>query len=684
MGLRDNIYLEDEYVIALAGNPNSGKTSVFNEITGARQHVGNWPGVTVEKKEGIIDYKGDKFKIVDLPGTYSLGAYSEDEIVAKEFLLSGEVDLVINIVDATNLTRNLYLTLQLLEMGVEVVMALNMYDSAEKKKIEIDIDKIEEIMGITIVKTSAKTGMGIDKLKEEAFKKAKANKEKAQIEIDYGKEVEKSLKQIEATLKTKNSLRVSYNTRWLSVKILEKDEHVIEIIEEELSRQKIERIQTVINDLENIIGDESDTIIAERKYGFINGVVRENVVKRQSVESKVSLSDKIDKIVTHKILGIPIFLLIMWGMFKFTFALGDPLIGLIEGFFGYLGVVTSSLLTSLGASGFLISLFVDGIIGGLGSVLVFIPNIFLLFLAISILEDSGYMSRAAYVMDRIMQSFGLHGKSFIPLLIGFGCNVPGVMATRTLENKDDRLITILINNFMSCSARLPVYVVFAGVFFPNNEGNVIFSLYLLGIVIAVVMAKVFKTYLFKGGSTSFVMELPPYRIPTIKGTLIHMWERGSSFIKKAGTIIFSVVVLIWLLASLPIGVEYASQQSLIGQIGNLIAPLFAPLGLGNWQTASSLIFGILAKEVVVGTLGVVFSAGEGGLSNVLANNFTALSAYSLMVMTLLYTPCIAVLAAIKRETNSWKWVIFTATYTFAIAWSMAFIVYQGGKLIGLG
>lgn len=672
-------YPENNIVIALAGNPNSGKTSMFNQLTGARQHVGNWPGVTVERKEGTLKYKDNLVNVVDLPGTYSLGAYSEDEVVAKDFLLYHSPDVTVNIVDTTNLQRNLYLTLQLLEMGANTVLALNMYDQVEKRQQKIDIDKLSSILGIPVVKTSASKGEGVTQLVSTAVNIA--GRDKTPLEINYGNELEEEIKNISEIVVMNNELKVKYNIRWLALKILEQDEHILEDVEHRLSARQLEEIKNCIQRIESKTGEESDTIIADMRYGFINELIEKTVKKSKSVEEKVSFSDKIDGIVTNRYLGIPIFLLAMWSVFKITFALGDPMIGWIEEFFAFLGTLASNLLLAVNASDFLVSLIVDGIIGGVGSVLVFIPNIFLLFLCISILEDSGYLARAAYVMDRLMSSFGLHGKSFIPLLIGFGCNVPGVMATRTLENKSDRMITILVNSFMSCSARLPVYVVFAGVFFPGNEGNVIFSLYVLGILVAIVMAKLFKSFLFKGAVSPFVLELPQYRMPSLKGTIIHMWERGRLFIKKAGTLIFSVVVLIWLLSSLPLGVEYASQHSFIGKIGSFLSPLFAPLGLGNWQSTAALIFGILAKEVVIGTLGVVYSVGESDLSTAIAQNFTALSAYSLMVLTLLYTPCVATLGAIKRETNSWKWTIFSAVYTFVIAWIIAFIIYQLGSFL---
>ncbi|MCK4523702.1 ferrous iron transport protein B, partial [candidate division WOR-3 bacterium] len=442
----------------------------------------------------------------------------------------------------------------------------------------------------------------------------------------------------------------------------------------------LEKTKEIQKHLNEVFGEDVDAAIADARYGFIAGLIKESVEKPKI--DKIARSDYIDRVVTNRFLGIPIFLLIMYLMFQVTFTLAAPLMDLIDGFVGFLGEAVTGIITSIGGPEWLVSLFADGIIGGVGSVIIFLPNILLLFLIISFLEDSGYMARAAFIMDKVMHKIGLHGKSFIPMILGFGCNVPAIMATRTLENKKDRLLTILINPFMSCGARLPVYVLFVAAFFTRNQGLVIFSLYLLGIIIAIVMGLIFKKTLFKGLSSPFVMELPPYRFPTIKGTLIHMWERGKVFMIKAGTIIFSVVLLIWFLGSIPFGVEYASEQSAIGMIGKAISPIFQPLGFGTWQASVALIFGVLAKEVVVGTLGTLYGVAEEGLGAVLRTAFTPLTAYVFMVFTLLYVPCVAVLAAIKRETNSWRWMWFAASYLTVVAWVVSFIVYRGGLLLG--
>ncbi len=675
---------EAQVVVALAGNPNSGKTTIFNNLTGARQHVGNWPGVTVEKKEGQFVSEGKVIRVVDLPGTYSLGAYSEDEAVARDYILFEQPDVVINIVDATNLERNLYLTTQLLEMGTNVVIALNMYDELKARQMDIDVAKLSELLRVPVVPTVATRNQGIKELVTRALQAAKTKNRKP-LKINYGNEMEAELAAIEQDILSNPKLAEKFTPRWLAVKMLEGDESVLKEIEKHCNLDRLlTRRNEAVKRLESVWGEDIESLIADRRYGFIGGLAKEVVTRRQTSEDRLSTSDKIDRIVTNRYLGIPIFLLAMWAVFQFTFKVGNPLIGWIESFFAWFGGVTGTWLASAGTPELFRSLIVDGIIGGVGSVLVFIPNIFLLFFAISLLEDSGYMARAAYIMDRFMHSLGLHGKSFIPLLIGFGCNVPAIMATRTLENKRDRLITILINPLMSCTARLPVYVLFTGAFFSARQGLVIFSLYLLGLVLAILVGVVFKRFLFKGETSHFVMELPPYRIPTLKSTLIHMWERGSSFIRKAGTIIFAVVVLIWVLSNLPVGVEYASQESILGRIGSLMAPIFQPAGFGTWEAAVALVFGILAKEVVVGTLGVIYGVEETRLTGVIAQHWTPLTAYAFMVMTLIYIPCIATIGAIKRETNSWGWTAFAIGYSLVLGWLMAVLVYQAGKLAGLG
>lgn len=673
---------EKEIVIALAGNPNCGKTVIFNNLTGSRQHVANWPGVTVEKKEGSFLFGGKLVKVVDLPGTYSLGAYSEDEAVSRDYILFEKPDVVVNVIDSTNMERNMYLTSQLMEMGIRVIIALNMYDEAKSRNMEIDMEKMSLLMGVPVVPTVATKNQGITELVQQLIETSNSPGTKTPG-INYGNDVEEVLKRLQEGIRKDSALSEAYRSRWLAVKFLEGDTTVEGILKNSMEYAVLKdyRDQSAKR-LESMWGDDIESFFAEKRYGFISGIVREILKRNMSAEEKQSISDKIDKVVTNRYLGIPIFLVAMWGIFQFTFTLGNPLSDLIDIFFRWLGSVFKVWIQAAGAPELLNSLIVGGIIGGVGSVIVFMPNIFLLFFAISLLEDSGYMARAAYITDRFMHTLGLHGKSFIPMIVGFGCNVPGILAARTLDNKRDRHVTILINPLMSCSARLPVYILFTGAFFSAHQGLVIFSLYLLGIVLAVVMGVLFKKFIFKGETSHFVMELPPYRVPTLRSTFIHMWDRGSAFVKKAGTIIVAVVVLVWVLSSLPAGVEYASPVSFLGRIGGFISPVFQPAGFGTWEASVALLFGIVAKEVVVGTLGTVYGAGEDGLSAALSAAWTPLSAFSFMVMTLLYIPCVATIGAIKRETNSWGWTGFAIGYSLILGWIMAVIIYQIGTLMG--
>ncbi|HSW59028.1 MAG TPA: ferrous iron transport protein B [Dehalococcoidales bacterium] len=671
-------------VIALAGNPNCGKTTVFNNLTGARQHVGNWPGKTVEKKEGRFSFAGREIQVVDLPGAYSLGAYSEDEIIARDYILHQKPDTVVNVLDATNLDRNLYLTIQMLEMGAGVVLALNMYDEVKAKQIKIDIHELARRLGIAVIPTTACHNEGMKDLINAVISQP-GNDRRKPLEIDYGREVEAELNTISQFIKTIPDLADKFSPRWLAIKILEGDENIWKVIGKHgNSGQLVTLRDAAIKRLEDKLGEDVASLIAGHRYEFISQVLKGIVVKPAGITPGQSFSDKLDRVLTHRFLGIPLFLLAMFAVFNLTFALGSPLADWVDRFFAWLGGVTGMGLAAISAPAFITSLVVDGIIGGVGSVIVFLPNILLLFLSISILEDSGYMARAAYIMDRFMHKLGLHGKSFIPLILGFGCNVPAIMATRTLGNRNDRLITILINPLMSCTARLPVYVLFAGAFFTANQGVIIFSLYLLGIVLAILMGMLFKKFVFKGGASHFIMELPPYRLPTLRSTLTNMWDRGSLFLRKMATIILAVVILVWILSNLPFGVEYASQESILGRIGSFIAPVFTLAGFGFWEAGIALLFGILAKEVVVGTLGVVYGIEEAGLSMAIAGSWTALSAYSFMTMTLIYIPCIASIAAIKRETNSWKWTFFAIGYSLLLGWTLAVLIFQAGRLLGLG
>lgn len=670
---------EKELTIAMAGNPNAGKTSLFNHLTGSRQHVGNYPGVTVEIKEGDLTHQGRRMKVVDLPGTYSLGAYSEDEIIARNFVMLERPDLVVNVVDATNLERNLYLTLQLLELGLPLVVALNMYDQVPGRGMEIDPAKLSESLALPVVPTVATRGEGSRELIEAAA--VAASEGRSGLIINYGKDVEKELEHLAQSL-SKSSLPIwAPGNRWLALKLLENDENILKMLSPngsllQAAAESRERLEQKLN-------DDLETIIADRRYALIRQIAARCLTRKPGSEERATASDRIDAVVTHRLFGLPLFFLAMWAVFQFSFTLTDPLIEGIEVGFEWLGEAAAGVLSAVNAPTIVSTLLTDGVIAGVGAVLVFVPNIFLLFFAISLLEDSGYMARAAFIMDRFMHSIGLHGRSFIPMLLGFGCNVPAIMATRTLDSKQDRILTILINPLISCSARLPIYVLFVGAFFSAHQGLVIFSLYLLGIILAVVMGRLFKTFLFRGETSHFVMELPPYRLPTLKSMFIHMWERGSGFLRRAGTVIVSAAVVVWALSNLPWGVEFASRESLLGRIGTLFAPLLEPAGFGRWEAAVALIFGLLAKEIVVSTFAVVYSAADVGLKEVIATHWTPLAAYAFMTMTLIYVPCVATIATIRKETNSWGWTALAVGYSLVLGWLVAVLVYQGGKLFGL-
>ncbi len=669
----------EEFIVALVGNPNVGKSTLFNALTGARQHVGNWPGKTVEKKEGFMSFKGKKIKIVDLPGTYSLTAYSIEEIIARNYIVDECPDVVIHIIDAENLERNLYLTVQLIELGANVVVALNMVKLAEGQGMQIDEKRLSRLLGVPVKKIEANKNSGVSELMGKVLSSSKKPQRKKST-IRYGNEIEDHLTKMEEFIKKTIKLPEKYTPKWIALKLLENDMEVIKLMKTlDRGNEVLEKAEKNRKHLEGVFGEDVDTAIADARYGFIAGVVKESSSKICS--DRFCFSERLDGIILNRVLGIPLFLAIMWLMFTITFEIGRPFVELIDMFFSAMGESVAAFIAATNAPEWLASLVSDGIIGGIGSVLVFLPNIVLLFLIIAFLEDSGYLARAAFIMDRLMHKIGLHGKSFIPLLLGFGCNVPAIMATRTLESRKDRILTILINPLMSCSARLPVYVLFAGAFFSKNQGTIIFSLYLVGIVLAIIMGFIFKKIFFKGMSSSFVMELPPYRMPTITGLAIHTWERSRQFVIRAGTIIFTVVVLIWFLANIPFGVEYASQQSVIGQIGTFIAPVFEPLGFGDWKAGVALLFGFVAKEVVIGTFGTLYRTDE-GLTQVIKQDFTPLSAYSFLLFTLIYIPCIATIAVIKKETGSWKWTLLAVSYSLSLAWIVAFIFYQGGLLLG--
>lgn len=675
-------------VIALAGNPNCGKTTIFNALTGSKQHVGNWPGVTVEKKEGKLKAGGREITVVDLPGTYSLGAYSEDEVVARNFILKDNPDVVINVIDSSNIERNLYLTMQILETGANVVLALNMMDEAKNKNIEINTKKLAQLLNIPVITTVATKGQGMEELIDEAIRLGDKKQVKS-FNINYGDDIEREVDILEETL-AQSCASLEYPPKWTAIKLLENDEYIKKLMEEYNQDKSVNnKIEKSINNLTDIIGYEPDTFIIDKRYELISEIIQKSVKKQ--VVRKESTSDKIDKVVTHKWFGIPIFAIIMFLIYQVTMTFGNEFLGGYVGdAFTALGEWVEPLLEAMGTSELLTSFIVDGLIGGLGAVMVFVPMLFVMYILISILEDTGYMARAAYVMDKFMNYIGLHGKTAVSLIISSGCNVAGIMSTRTLDSKKDRMIAILINPFVSCGARLPVYALFAGAFFEGRRigifdasGIVVFSLYVLGIVVAILMGKFFSKRVFKGEESYFIMELPPYRIPTVKSIIIHMWEKSEAFLKKAGTIILGTVVAVWVLSNLPGGVEPGSSESLIGIIGSAIAPIFTWAGFDNWQSSVALITGLGAKEAVVGTLATVYGVAEGpNLTGAIQQIFTPLSALSFMVMTLLYCPCAATIGAIRRETNSRKWAAITVGYTCLIGWGAAVIVYQVGRLMG--
>lgn len=665
--------------IALVGNPNSGKTTLFNSLTGSNQHVGNWPGVTVEKKEGILKYKNKEYDIIDLPGIYSLGAFSEDEIVAMDYVLSDDADVIINIIDSCNIERNLYLTTQLLEMSKNMVLVLNMCDEAQKREIQIDTAALSAKLGVPVVTAIAHKGVGKEEIIE-AVIKAIDDKKAYDNPVVYNENVLHHIEHIEEILEGKAT---PYPTRWTAIKIVEGDNHVLEMIDEcALDEETLKHIKD-FHKFHN--KDSFELEVVDSRYSFANSVAKD-VVMRPEKEVK-TITDMLDKFLINKYLGIPIFAAIMFIVFQTTFIVGEEIFGglaadLVEGF----GGILESFLVSVNSPEWLVALVGDGLIGGVGAVIEFVPLITVLYLLLGFLEDSGYMARAAYVWDNLMRRFGLHGKAFISMIIGFGCNVPGIMSTRTMENKKDRMISMLINPFMSCGAKIPIYIVFIAAFFPNHGALVLFSLYGFGILVGLIMAKVFNNTLFKGESSYFIMELPPYRMPTLKNVLRNMWTNVYDFIARAGTIIFTVVTLMWVLAVLPASAEPYSKESFLGMIGSFLVPLFKPAGFGTWQESVALFAGIPAKEAVVGTLGMLYAGEymeEGKiLVDVIRQHFTHLTALSYMLMVLLYTPCAAVLGTIGRETKSFKWIIFTALYTFAIGWIVAVAVFQIGSLLG--
>ncbi len=717
--------------VALVGNPNCGKTSLFNIASGSHEHVGNYSGVTVDAKEGRFEYKGYKFVLVDLPGTYSLSAYSPEELYVRKNLIDNVPDVVINVVDASNIERNLYLTAQVIDMNLRVVMALNMYDEFKDKGDELDIKQLGYLLGMPVCPTVSRDGTGIPELFDTVIKIYTQSDPKLarHIHINHGAELEKSIDRIKLLLQKNQSLRDKYSTRYLAIKYLEDDKDIEKIIDTLPNRDEIISARVIEEQrIIDLLHTNTESAIVDAKYAFIQGALAETYRPHQDTTPRKTVTDKIDAVVTNKWMAFPIFIAVLYLIFQTTFAVGDYPMQWIDWFVGKFGDFVATFM----ADGWLKDLVVDGIISGVGSVLVFLPNILILYFFISLMEDSGYMSRAAFIVDKLMHKIGLHGKSFIPMVMGFGCNVPAIMATRAIESRKSRMITIAIIPFMSCAGRLPIFVLLAGAFFPHNAALVLLGIYLLGIVLAILSAIVLSKFV-KDDDLPFVMELPPYRIPTAKAIWRHTWEKGKQYLQKMATTILVCSVIIWFLGYFPKNKElmatqeeyatlaqtpagrlsanaddvdvnaatatkkelmtridslYAYQQenSYIGQLGRMVSPALDPLGF-NWKMDVGLLTGIAAKELVVSTLGVMYSEGakvsEGRdmsedtqLQSALVNDVTPAAALSFMVFILLYFPCVATFVAIKNETGKWRWAVACCAYTMAVAWIMSFIVYR--------
>ncbi len=708
--------------VALVGNPNCGKTSLFNVASGGHEHVGNYSGVTVDAKEGFFDFQGYHFRLVDLPGTYSLSAYSPEELYVRKHIIEETPDVIINVVDAGNLERNLYLTTQLIDMNVRMVIALNMYDALQHSGNQLNYHKLSELLGVPIVPTISRTGEGIDNLfhviiglyegidfmgqKDEIkneilrefrewhdayvpdhkYKGAEDNFTAKgfirHIHINHGPEIERSIDAVKKEISKNENIRHKYSTRFLAIKLLENDKDIETRVIAPLPNGKeiLAARDKEAERLRQLGNDDTEQCIADAKYGFISGALKETFT--QTNHDTETFTRVVDSIVTNRFWGYPIFFIFLYIMFEGTFVLGEYPQRLIEWMVGLIGQGAEKFLSP----GPLKDMIVDGIIGGVGGVIVFLPNILLLYFFISFMEDSGYMARAAFIMDKIMHKMGLHGKSFIPLIMGFGCNVPAIMTSRIIESRKARLVTMLVNPLMSCSARLPIYLVLIGAFFPGKASLILLSIYAIGILLAVLMARIFTKFLVKGDDTPFVMELPPYRMPTAKVVLRHTWEKGKQYLKKMGGIIMVASIIIWFLGYYPNHDAYATQaeqqeNSYIGQLGKAIEPALEPLGF-DWKMGIGILSGVGAKELIVSTLSVLYT-NDGDLDSVNLSEripITPLVAYCYMLFVLIYFPCIATLAAIRQESRSWKWPVFAAAYTTVLAWIVAFAVHQIGSL----
>jgi len=710
-----------EIQVALVGNPNSGKTSLFNFASRSKEHVGNYSGVTVDSKSAQCKIRDYTLNITDLPGTYSFSTYSPEELHVRKYIFGEMPDVVINVIDASNLERNLYLTTQLIDMDIKVIIALNMYDELRKKGDEFDFESLGKMIGIPIIPTIGSKGFGINDLFKKVIEVYEDKDPSVRhIHINYGKDVEKSIRNIQDEIWENKKLTDIVSSRFYAIKLLEKDASANFTLSKWGNYETIKEVaEKEIKQLESLITEDSETIITDAKYGFIAGALKETY--KGNINTRRKKTERIDKFLTHKYFGFPFFIFFLWFMFQSTFTLGQYPMEWIDFFVNLLGESISKIM----ADGPLKDLLINGVIGGVGGVIIFLPNILILFFFISLMEDTGYMARAAFIMDRIMHKIGLHGRSFIPLIMGFGCNVPAIMATRTIENRQNRILTMLINPFMSCSARLPVYVLIISAFFIERPGLVLFSIYIIGIAVAAIVAIIFKKTIFKSKETPFVMELPPYRVPTLRNLTRHMWFKGAQYIKKMGGVILVASIIIWALGYYPKNIEYSvnydekieqitkedasnkdeqihqilaektsekQAKSYIGRIGKFIEPVMKPLGF-DWKMSVSILSGVAAKEIVVSTMGVLYQAEEEESMNNLINRlqnekdengnpiFTPLVAYGFLIFILLYFPCIASIVAISKESGHWKWAIFTMLYTTFLAWFMSLLIHQIGSLI---
>lgn len=683
--------------VALIGNPNCGKTSIFNIAANAHEHVGNYSGVTVDEKQGKFVFNGYTFLLTDLPGTYSLSAYSPEELYVRKHIMEKKPDIILNVLDSSNLERNLYLTMQLVDMDLRLVIALNMFDELQKSGDRLDYTQFSKLLGCPMIPTTGRTGEGVKEVFQKIIDVYEGKDVSTHhIHVNHGEEIEKRIKLVRNSL-NEHGYTDDMSSRFLAIKLLENDSQMEQRIKQQ---DKDGDILLLRNDIRDKYQKEFKTdiegAITDAKYGFIRGALKE--VYRKSKQKNINkITEQIDNVVTNKYLGFPAFILFMFITFFCTFFIGQYPMDWIDSLFGWIGNIVSNNMSD----GPFKDMLVDGVIGGVGSVIVFLPNILILYLFISFMEDSGYMARAAFIMDKLMHRMGLHGKSFIPMIMGFGCNIPAIMATRTIEDRKSRLITMLIIPLMSCSARIPVYLILIGAFFPSKAALILLILYFLGMVLAVIMAKIFSKFIVKGESTPFVMELPPYRMPTSKAIIRHTWEKGKQYLKKMGTIILFASILVWALGYYPNHNNYNTPQqqmenSYLGKIGKTIEPVMKPCGF-EWKQSVSLLSGAFAKEIVASTMGVLYSSADEGseinesdidskdtelrISKVIHNNMTPLSAFAMLVFVLLYMPCLSTIAAIKGESGKWKWALFVVVYTICLAWIGATLVYQIGGLI---